>query len=285
MKKLTVLLSLLCAASALNGMEAPEPKHERGHDFVLEDLPKDMQVLIIQALNADASLKDTINGIKAASMTNKALQQIVYEEYGDFHNLQGFTKLAHILADAFNTSCYEVATAFNTSIAKEYLTYSERLMKSLTYLMNMYQSVNPVASIQFSIEHGADVNYSDKDMNTPLKKAQNGNLQPSKLKEPQLVDTIKLLLEHGAKPTQAMLRLALLFHSKRPEIIELFLKYGAKPFKGALTIPIDNNNQKIVKLLLAYGAKLDQKDLDDAILDGAKPEMIQLLEEVLKEQQ
>ncbi len=78
---------------------------------------------------------------------------------------------------------------------------------------------------------------------------------------------------------------ALLFYSKKPEIIELLLKYGAKPFKGALTIPIDNNNQKIVKLLLAYGAKLEQKDLDDAILDGAKPEMIQLLEEVLKEQQ
>ena len=85
MKKIALLFTLLCAG-ALNGMEQPE----QGHYVGLAELSPEIQVMIIQTLNTydktfspEKNLTNTVNAIKAMSETNKQLNEVVNDMYGN----------------------------------------------------------------------------------------------------------------------------------------------------------------------------------------------------------
>ena len=113
MKKMILLVIMVCAGQ-LYGMGD------------IGKLPKEVQVLVIQALNSSNDIDSIINSIKVASSTSKALNQMINEQYG-LNNLKGFTTLAGILADKAsrlgNTALgnFGIARKFNTPVAKEYI--------------------------------------------------------------------------------------------------------------------------------------------------------------------
>lgn len=183
MKKLTVLLTLLCAASALNGMKVPAPKHEpeRGHyvGLGMEDLPQEIQAIIISYLYAYDDLKLIIGAIKATSLTNKTLQQIIYARYG---NQKAFTALIHMLADNFNMSTHAVADQFKTETSREYLRLADTLIKAI--------QDNDIVTVTNLITQDADVNYQSDALMTPLLYA------VIELND----DIAQLLLDAGANP-------------------------------------------------------------------------------------
>jgi len=176
MKKLTLLLTLLCA-SALNGM-GPGYGHFRG----LGDLPPEIQVMIIQTLNTYNTLDDVINAIKAISKTNQQLNAIVTEEYG---NQKRFNALVHTLANKFNTTTKTVAQKLGTLAAKIYITAGDILVQAIKN--------NSINHIIQAINAGADINYSfntGHETLTPLLLAVTH----------EQADIVKLLLEKGANP-------------------------------------------------------------------------------------
>jgi hypothetical protein len=167
MKKI-MLLYIFIYAGTLTGMENPEPKSSF---YYL--LPELRYTIVTQALESSDTLKDTINAIKALS--------IVYGLAPDklFSDLTSFTKIAHILANKFNTITDEVAGIFDTSTAQKYHQLGHSLLDFAGY--------NNQKVIEL-INEGADVNFSSH--KTPLYVAiENFN-----------VEGVKILLAHGAKP-------------------------------------------------------------------------------------
>ncbi len=145
MKKITLLFTLLCAG-ALNGMEVPEHGHYVG--IGIEALPDDVKPLIIMYLNEYDDVDDIVTAIKATSLSNKELNKIVNEMYG---NQKGFAALAHMLANKFNTTTEVVAEEFGTPAAKHYLDLGNQLNTAISSgKFNIAKKL---------IEKGADVNY------------------------------------------------------------------------------------------------------------------------------
>src|SRR5258708_39238807 len=91
MKKILLVCALICVGQ-LYGME----KEQKQENWNL--LPREVQVLVIQALNSGNTLDEVIKSIKSLSLVNKELNSIVNETYG---NLEQFTALVHLLAKKF----------------------------------------------------------------------------------------------------------------------------------------------------------------------------------------
>jgi len=164
MKKLFLLAVLICIGQ-MYGMEPLEPMGS------FAQLPKELHEEIIMALLKSKDLEQAVEAIKVACVLRGAC----------YDNLKDFTRLAHIFANQFNVSTYQIAKKFNTSTANEYNILNTQLMVAI-------QS-SDIQKLTDLINEGADVNYST-DLNTPLTKAViQWNLQ-----------IIKLLLQHGANP-------------------------------------------------------------------------------------
>lgn len=137
MKKLILLLTMICAADQLYGMENPQPNY-------MDMLPQEVQGLIVMALAQSSNDIDaTIRTIKAMSVTNKALNQIV-------NNQKEFNALVHILTNKFNTVPEVIAKKFNTSTSLKYQELSNELVKAI--------KSNDKDKITQLIADGADVN-------------------------------------------------------------------------------------------------------------------------------
>jgi len=194
MKKIAILFTILCA-SALNGMENPQYGSYKG----LGNLSPEIQVMIIQALNTYKNPVDVINAIKAISLVDKELNEIINQEYG---NQKGFTKLVHILADKFNETTGEIADKFKTPAANEYIKLGSQLVNTImdSDKSEGEKTKNEVIAL---IKDGADVNFSRKwyfgdeefgkdwFIETPL-----GNAIVFK----ENIELTKLLIQSGANP-------------------------------------------------------------------------------------
>jgi len=213
MKKIALLCIILCAcASSLNSMESSFAKasdfaqtfgkgwstdttktDERGHyvGLGIEDLPRDIQGVIVSYVHTYDNPDDLIHAIKALSKINTTLQKMIYAKYGNFTNLQEFTALVHVLANKFGLGTQEIAEKFKTSIAAQYVELGDKLKRSLSASKNMYNTTEYIDEITKLIEQGADVNYF-KEVNgiTPLHQAVT-DLKP---------DVVRQLLNHGANP-------------------------------------------------------------------------------------
>lgn len=173
MKKITLLFTLTLCAGALNGME-PETWNL---------LPREAQVLIIQALNTGKNPNETIRAIMAASQTSKALNQIINEEYHG--SIKKFTVLVDLLAKKFpNMSREEIVRKFNTPIAQQYIALSNKLGEAV--------ATDLVEKVAQLINQGADVNFLFNNFNM-LELAVNNRSENS-------VKIMKLLIDHGANP-------------------------------------------------------------------------------------
>jgi hypothetical protein len=108
MKKMVLLVTMVCAGQ-LYGMGD------------MSKLPKEVQVLVIQALNSGKDIDATINAIKTASRTSKALNQMINEQY-NYNNLKGFDALVDVFAKKFPALSHRlIAEKFNTPISKKYV--------------------------------------------------------------------------------------------------------------------------------------------------------------------
>jgi hypothetical protein len=134
MKKLTLLLTLLCA-NQLYGME---PEQTQGLGY-FSGLPKDIHQEIIRALINSKNLEQAVQTVNIAS----ALRGVRYD------NIKDFTRLIHMLAKKFNTSPEKVAMQFKTSVATKYCDLCEKL-----------KTTRDVTEAQKLIDDGADVNCS-----------------------------------------------------------------------------------------------------------------------------
>jgi len=190
MKKIALLFTIL-SASMLNGMETIEPKHGRHVGLGIEDLPRDIQAVIISYVHTYDNPDDLIHALKALSKTNTTLQKMIYAKYGDFNNLQEFTTLVHVLANKFGLGTQDIAKKFKTSIAAQYVELGDKLKRSLSASKNIYSTTEYIDEITKLIEQGADVNYFNEfNGKTPLHQAVI-DLKP---------EVVKLLLDHGANP-------------------------------------------------------------------------------------
>ena len=179
MKKMILVCAMICAGQ-LYGMGD------------IGKLPKEVQVLIIQALNSSNDIDSIINSIKAASSTSKALNQMVNEQY-NLNNLKGFTTLVGILADKASTSLgrFEIAQKFNTPIAQEYMDLGGKFVA----LLNADKA--DLVKIKELINKGLDPNFSFKGAaSTNLK-----NILSSGWEREDKMAALKLLLDAGAIPT------------------------------------------------------------------------------------
>lgn len=178
MKKLTVLFTLLCTASALNGM-----KPERGRYVGMGDLPPEVQAIIVSYLHTYDNLNDIVKAIKATSETNRQLKEIVNEEYGD---PKKFKALVHVLANKFNTATKNIAEQLGTPFTtKHYTLAGDTLIQAIKN--------GSIHDVTKAIALGADVNYSfdhGEDKLTPLLLAVTN----------EKYEIIKLLLDNGANP-------------------------------------------------------------------------------------
>lgn len=172
MKKTTLLFAILCA-SALNGME-PE------RSTSMQNLPKDVQSLIIMHLNAGDTLESTIRNIVRMSQINTTFHKLVNDVYG---NLKGFTSLVHALIIGNRTPSV-IASKFKTPTSQTYLELAEKLFNAVRN--------NDTELITTLINNGADINYykDPYDKNTPL-------VYAIKNKDANMVE---LLLKLGADP-------------------------------------------------------------------------------------
>lgn len=182
MKKLILLFTIACAAGQLYGMEP-----ERGRYIGWGDLPKDVQVIIISYLQTYDDIKDILNAIQETSRTNKQLNAIVNETYG---NQKGFAALMHVLEDKFHKkhpflpgiNTVYIASGLKTSAAKEYV----RLVQTLRDALKN----DDMTTIKNALAKGADINATFGLGNTFLVNAVSKN----NLEETQL------LLDIGADP-------------------------------------------------------------------------------------
>lgn len=216
MKKMTLLftLTLVCALVCADQMYGMEPRGlERGHYTGFTNLPKDLQVLIIQTLNTYKNPDDVIKTIKAISKTNMALNQIINEVYNPY-NLSGFTALVHKLADKFDKPTATIAEKFSTQTAHKYINLGNDLINQISSLATSMVLGLPVEidKIVQLIEAGADVNYSiittGKSTLTPQFQGRQHEYTMTTsdivtpMKMAMLIGSLKaiqVLLDHGAK--------------------------------------------------------------------------------------
>jgi ankyrin repeat protein len=143
MKKLLLLITF-CAM--LNGME--NPKREHGHYVGMEDLSPEIKVMIIQSLHTYDFPDDVIDAIKALSLTDKELNAIVNDMYG---NQQGFAQLAHLLANKFGETTESIAKKFKTPAANHYLNLAKQVHNAISHA-----DFNTALQL---VKKGADVNF------------------------------------------------------------------------------------------------------------------------------
>ena len=208
MKKIALLFTIICAGQ-LYGMEPMEAEH-------IGDLPGELQREITQA--AIASSKDLG---KAIAMIKKLSESFGIQYNKLFGNIQDFTKLVYMLLDGFEVSPYlRKGTPYliaqdlekaHFTLASEYLSLREQLQKSVT------EGDKNIEETKKLIEEGADVNSANT-----IFMALSANFLLAR----PAVQTIKLLLDHGANPYAkniqdlTPLELAKKYRSS-PEIIEL----------------------------------------------------------------
>jgi len=180
MKKIFLLGALVCAGH-LYGMEPLYP--QRG---VLagtwQNLPTEIESLIITA--GGNNLDEAVKNIVGFSRINAKLNNMV-----NLNDLQGFTKIAHILADRFGTTTAGVAYQFNTPVAQAYNNLNFELLQY--QFRGMGTDSNEITKF---IEKGADVNFTSAGSYgyaTELRWAiENLN-----------VEGVKIFLKFGAIPT------------------------------------------------------------------------------------
>ncbi len=214
MKKIALVFIIVCAgalvcASQLYGMEPDYMK-----SGYMENLPEDVQILIIQDLISGNNLRAITRGINAANKTT--LSTTINKIYG---NQKVFTQLVHMLADKFNTFPYVIAKEFKTPTAEKYIKLGDQLLQSIkNYKKNPAEAYSNVIEI---LEQGADVNCSDFIGMTPLNYA----MRDHPYGEPS-IELIKLLLDSGAIPTEHNLEMAIENENNFPKTIEhpLFIK-------------------------------------------------------------
>jgi hypothetical protein len=156
MKKLILLFTVTCIAGQMYGMGP-----ERGRYIGMADLPKEVQVLIIQALNksknrwGNVNIDEVIHAIVAMSLTSKALNEIVNEAYG---NQKGFKALINELAtvDVGRNPPHfkkrsDIAQKFKTEAARNYVELGNALAEAV--------QKNNIEKVTELLEQGADVNF------------------------------------------------------------------------------------------------------------------------------
>lgn len=162
----------------------------------MEELPPEVQVLIIQALNSYKNLDDVIKAIKAMSLTNKQLNTVLNDIYS-LENQKRFIKLIHVLAKKFNTTTESIAIELATPAAKKYFELGSALMNEILIEALVTGPNCVINKITTLIQQGADVNYTTSENLTPLKLAVT-RLYPN---------IVKLLLNVGAEPNKQSLKL------------------------------------------------------------------------------
>lgn len=232
MKKIALLFTILCAGQ-LYGMENPE----RGRHIGLEDLSPEIQVMIIHALNTYDNLDDVINSIKASSLTNQQLNAVVNDMYG---NLPGFKKLAHTLANKFNTSVVEIAQKFNTPASRQYINLIVQLIRAIEN-----RQIDMVTQL---IKQGADINLLMIDNMgyyiTPLLYAA---LRPSGLTAKD-VAIVQLLINSGANPNiKTHLGNTVLDEIKQS--LERYIQLHPALASGSREEDLVNNMKKVAQIL------------------------------------
>jgi hypothetical protein len=156
MKKLILLFTIACIAGQMYGMGP-----ERGRYIGMVDLPKEVQVLIIQALNksknrwGNVNIDKAIRAIVAMSLTSKTLNEIVNKAYG---NQKGFKALINELAtvDVGSNPPHfkkrsDIAQKFKTGAARRYVKLGNALAEAV--------QKNNIGKVTELLEQGADVNF------------------------------------------------------------------------------------------------------------------------------
>jgi hypothetical protein len=200
MKKIALLLTILCA-SQLYGMEKEKPELNPAI-WGQAELPNDTKILIIMALaQSGDNINEAIKNIETASRINKASNTMV-----NINNLQGFTKIVHMVADKFDKSPYYVANLFTIPIAQKYIKLGNALV---SYIKDHNVKTDDIVQL---INQGADVNYYDDFGSAPLATT----IMNSDLK------MVQLLLNSGANPEERHLWLAeALYNKSYPETITI----------------------------------------------------------------
>lgn len=181
MKKLVLLFTIVCTGQ-LYGME-PE-KHQTvkfGEEWAT--LPDDIKSLILVALMQSGNdLDSAIKSIVKASAINVALNKMI-----NYNDLQGFTKIAHMLANKFGISTFSIAKEFSTQTSKEYV----RLLEQAHYYMGEPIGDHVTDEIDELIKEGLDVNAIYSDGKSLLQKA---------ILTDRGLELVNLLLNSGANP-------------------------------------------------------------------------------------
>lgn len=147
MKKIALVFTIIACIGTLNGMQK-EPEH--GY---WQYLPKELKQEIINTTSA------TSINLHEAILIIEKLSALHGVEFDKLFNLKDFTTLAHVLADKFNASTYQIANKFLSKVAMQYLFYGERLLRSV--IEANYDRTSHL------IKDGADIDYS-KQMETIL---------------------------------------------------------------------------------------------------------------------
>jgi hypothetical protein len=154
-----------------------EPERSTG----MQDLPREVQSLIITHLETGDSLKNIIRAIVRTSQVDTTFFKLVNDIYG---NQKGFTALVQVLANKFKMDPYSVAVHFKTPTSEEYIRLITELFAAIRN-----DDKNKVTEL---LKAGADANYyaaRDKNM-TPLAYA-------VRYRD---ADMVKELLKFGANP-------------------------------------------------------------------------------------
>jgi hypothetical protein len=191
MKKLILICAFICA-SQLYGME------QAGY---MADLPKDVQLLIIQDLISGNDLDAILNGITRANKTT--LNKTINEMYG---NPAGFRDLVQILAKRFpkvptewiawKISWRQLGKEKGKREPRDLMhvaqNYTDKSSELLTHIFK-----GNIDQIENDIKNGADINFSESspfpgdEGLTPLLQA---------LHYARSKSVIQLLLQYGANP-------------------------------------------------------------------------------------
>ena len=200
MKKIALLFTIICVQ--LYGMESTfVPVFAKGFDghgkttadkpkpgryIGIDNLPQEIQAIIVSSLHTYDNPDELIHAIKVISRTNTTLRKIIFARYGDFSNLQQFTALVHILANKFHLGTKEIADKFNTPTSKQYVELGNKVMHYVFTSKSLTDHLNEITEL---LQQGADVNYF-KQFNgiTNLHQAVT-NLNPK---------LVQLLLDYGA---------------------------------------------------------------------------------------
>jgi hypothetical protein len=159
MKKIALLLTIVCVQ--LYGMESTfvkttADKPKPGRYVGMDNLPQEIQAIIVSSLHTYDNPDELIHAIKVISRTNTTLRKIIFARYGDFSNLQQFTALVYILANKFHIGTKEIADKFNTPTSKQYVELGEKLRRAVYESKNTNDYIDEITKL---LEQGADVNY------------------------------------------------------------------------------------------------------------------------------